>query len=72
MYDITLFKLSSPATYTDRISPVCLPATCDVFSGGEKCVITGWGYTNVATQTLPTKLQQAALPLLTTTECQKY
>nr|DBA29546.1 TPA: hypothetical protein GDO54_009768 [Pyxicephalus adspersus] len=70
--DITLIKLSSPATYNNRVSPVCLAAGADVFNGGERCVTTGWGYTNAAIQVTPAKLQQVALPLLTNTECQRY
>ncbi|XP_040189612.1 chymotrypsinogen A-like [Rana temporaria] len=70
--DITLIKLATPATYTNRISPVCLAASADVFNGGERCVTTGWGYISASTQTTPSKLQQASLPLLTTANCQSY
>ncbi|XP_040188645.1 chymotrypsinogen A-like [Rana temporaria] len=70
--DITLIKLATPATYTDRISPVCLAATADIFKGGERCVTTGWGYTSAAVQVTPSRLQQASLPLLTTANCQSY
>ncbi|CAI9618993.1 unnamed protein product, partial [Staurois parvus] len=70
--DIALIKLSSPASLNDRVSPVCLAASSDVFNEGERCVTTGWGYTNAATQASPAKLQQVSLPLLTNTECQKY
>ncbi|CAI9598469.1 unnamed protein product, partial [Staurois parvus] len=70
--DIALIKLSSPATLNDRVSAVCLAASSDVFSGGERCVTSGWGYTNAATLAKPAKLQQVALPLLTNPECQRY
>ncbi|PIO11856.1 hypothetical protein AB205_0136800 [Aquarana catesbeiana] len=70
--DIALIKLSSPATLNDRVSPVCLAASSDVFNGGERCVTTGWGYTNAATLASPDKLQQVSLPLLTNTQCQRY
>ncbi|PIO35919.1 hypothetical protein AB205_0201160, partial [Aquarana catesbeiana] len=55
--DIALIKLSSPATLNDRVSPVCLAASSDVFKEGE---------------TEPAKLQQVSLPLLTNTDCQRY
>ncbi|XP_069821368.1 chymotrypsinogen A-like [Dendropsophus ebraccatus] len=71
-YDITLLKLSSPATITARVSPVCIAASADVFSAGERCVTTGWGHINGVAQTRPSKLQQVALPLLTNTDCQKH
>ncbi|XP_077334445.1 chymotrypsinogen A-like [Lithobates pipiens] len=70
--DITLIKLATPATLTNRVSPVCLAATADAFNGGERCVTSGWGYTNAAAQTKPAKLQQVALPLLSNTQCQTY
>ncbi|XP_077334448.1 chymotrypsin A-like isoform X2 [Lithobates pipiens] len=70
--DIALIKLSSPATLNDRVSPVCLAASSDVFNGGERCVTTGWGYTDAATLASPDKLQQMSLPLLTNSQCQRY
>ncbi|MEE6516669.1 hypothetical protein FKM82_026329 [Ascaphus truei] len=49
--DVLLVKLSSPAVYTARVSPVCLAASRDGFSVGFKCVTTGWGYTNPTSKT---------------------
>ncbi|RXM36045.1 Chymotrypsin A [Acipenser ruthenus] len=43
--DITLLKLSSPATMSTTVSPVCLAQSSDVFPGGMLCVTTGWGLT---------------------------
>ncbi|XP_077334447.1 chymotrypsin A-like isoform X1 [Lithobates pipiens] len=70
--DIALIKLSSPATLNDRVSPVCLAAFSDVFNAGERCLTSGWGYTDAATKAKPAKLQQTALPLLTNSQCQRY
>ncbi|CAJ0944155.1 unnamed protein product [Ranitomeya imitator] len=70
--DITLIKLASAASLDSRVSPVCVAATADVFNGGERCVTTGWGYVNAASQVTPSKLQQVSLPLLTTSDCQRY
>uniref|UniRef100_A0A8C5WE19 Peptidase S1 domain-containing protein n=1 Tax=Leptobrachium leishanense TaxID=445787 RepID=A0A8C5WE19_9ANUR len=70
--DITLIKLSSAVTQNNRVSPVCLAATSDAFNGGERCVTTGWGYVDASSRLTPLKLQQVALPLLTTSECQRY
>ncbi|PIO35915.1 hypothetical protein AB205_0201120, partial [Aquarana catesbeiana] len=44
--DIALIKLSSPVTLNDRVSPVCLSASSDVFKEGESCVTSGWGCIN--------------------------
>uniref|UniRef100_A0A8C3XPA7 chymotrypsin n=1 Tax=Chelydra serpentina TaxID=8475 RepID=A0A8C3XPA7_CHESE len=70
--DITLLKLATPANMTDRVSPVCLPAATDNFPGGLTCVTTGWGLTDPSAQNTPDQLQQAALPLLTNTQCKTY
>ncbi|XP_063293443.1 chymotrypsinogen A-like [Pelobates fuscus] len=70
--DITLLKLSSVATFNNRVSTVCVAASIDVFNRGERCVTTGWGYINASSQLSPSKLQQVSLPLLSNTDCQKY
>uniref|UniRef100_A0A8C5X0R5 chymotrypsin n=1 Tax=Malurus cyaneus samueli TaxID=2593467 RepID=A0A8C5X0R5_9PASS len=44
--DITLIKLATPAQFSDRVSPVCLPKATDEFAGGMTCVTTGWGLTD--------------------------
>ncbi|XP_076863233.1 chymotrypsinogen A-like [Brachyhypopomus gauderio] len=70
--DITLIKLASPAQLNPRVSPVCLPEASDDFPGGMKCVTTGWGLTRYNAIMTPPRLQQAALPLLTNTNCQNF
>ncbi|MEE6510829.1 hypothetical protein FKM82_031097, partial [Ascaphus truei] len=70
--DVLLVKLSSPAVYTARVSPVCLAASIDDFSAGFKCVTTGWGEINAITRQYPNKLQQVSLPLMSYFQCQKF
>ncbi|XP_053550744.1 chymotrypsinogen 2 [Bombina bombina] len=71
--DITLIKLDSKANIKDAtVSPVCLAETTDNFSGGMRCVTTGWGLTDSTANQTPARLQQAVLPLLTNTECKTY
>ncbi|XP_064414867.1 chymotrypsinogen 2-like [Latimeria chalumnae] len=80
-YDIALVKLASPAALTNYVSPVCLPDPTDYFPPGMLCVTTGWGLisTSVCTCMLffisefipPYNLQQAALPIVSTPDCQK-
>uniref|UniRef100_UPI00398EACA0 chymotrypsin B-like n=1 Tax=Pristiophorus japonicus TaxID=55135 RepID=UPI00398EACA0 len=70
--DITLVKLSSPATFNARVSPVCLARANDNFSAGKLCVTTGWGLTRSNAYGTPCILQQTSLPLLSKTQCQKY
>ncbi|KFW75844.1 Chymotrypsinogen 2, partial [Manacus vitellinus] len=70
--DITLIKLATPAQFSDRVSPVCLPQATDEFSGGTTCVTTGWGLTDSSDSETPAVLQQAALPLLTNAQCKEF
>ncbi|PIO16305.1 Chymotrypsinogen 2 [Aquarana catesbeiana] len=70
--DLTLIKLATPVTLNTRVSPVCLAATNDVFIEGQICATTGWGYINATTKTLPAKLQQTGLPIMSNANCQKY
>ena len=41
--DIALIKLSTPAKMTEKVSPVCLAESSDVFDAGMTCVTSGWG-----------------------------
>ncbi|XP_051830616.1 chymotrypsinogen 2-like [Antechinus flavipes] len=70
--DITLIKLATPVQFSDTVSPVCLPNSADDFPAGSNCVTTGWGLTKHTNSKTPERLQQAALPLLSNSECQKY
>ncbi|XP_027571925.2 chymotrypsinogen 2-like [Pipra filicauda] len=70
--DITLIKLATPAQFSDRVSPVCLPKATDEFAGGTTCVTTGWGLTDSSDSETPAVLQQAALPLLTNAQCKEF
>ncbi|XP_044059248.1 chymotrypsin A-like isoform X2 [Siniperca chuatsi] len=70
--DILLIKLASPAQMNMRVSPVCVSETSDDFSGGLKCVTSGWGLTRYNAPDTPALLQQATLPLLTNEQCRRY
>merc|ERR1739838_89461 len=70
--DITLIKLASPAQMGLRVSPVCVAETGDNFEGGMKCVTSGWGLTRHNAPDTPALLQQASLPLLTNSQCQRF
>ncbi|XP_058655403.1 uncharacterized protein LOC131554222 [Onychostoma macrolepis] len=67
--DIALLKLSSPVTFTPRISPVCLaPSTINILPG-TRCFTTGWGQT--ATTTSPEILQQTGVPIISPAVCRQ-
>lgn len=41
--DVALVELSTPITWSDYISPVCLPSSDTLFPSGMQCYVTGWG-----------------------------
>ncbi|XP_067458851.1 chymotrypsin A-like isoform X2 [Thunnus thynnus] len=69
--DIQLIKLARPAQINRRVSPVCVAETRDNFPAGTMCMTTGWGRTSDDGKTA-TRLQQAALPLLTDKKCSRF
>ncbi|XP_014885362.1 chymotrypsin-like protease CTRL-1 [Poecilia latipinna] len=69
-YDITLLRLSSPAQFSSRVSPVCLLSSSSSIPSGTKCVTTGWGRTGQTSS--PRYLQQTSLPLLSPAQCRNY
>ncbi|XP_039112368.1 chymotrypsinogen B [Hyaena hyaena] len=70
--DITLLKLATPARFSRTVSAVCLPSESDSFLPGTLCATTGWGLTKHTNAQTPDRLQQAALPLLSNTDCKKF
>ncbi|XP_058499899.1 chymotrypsin-like elastase family member 2A [Solea solea] len=61
--DIALIKLSSPVTFSDTITPACLPDQGVVLSHGSPCYVTGWG--RLSTDGPPADiLQQVLLPVV--------
>uniref|UniRef100_A0A8C6QSH6 chymotrypsin n=1 Tax=Nannospalax galili TaxID=1026970 RepID=A0A8C6QSH6_NANGA len=70
--DITLLKLAKPAVFSDTVSAVCLPSADDDFPAGTLCATTGWGKTKYNALTTPAKLQQAALPIVSSADCKAY
>ncbi|XP_055477605.1 chymotrypsinogen B2 [Psammomys obesus] len=70
--DITLLKLATPAQFSETVSAVCLPSANDDFPAGTLCATTGWGKTKYNAAKTPDKLQQAALPIVSTAECKQF
>uniref|UniRef100_A0A3B3Z1S3 chymotrypsin n=1 Tax=Poecilia mexicana TaxID=48701 RepID=A0A3B3Z1S3_9TELE len=58
-YDITLLRLSSPAQFNSRVSPVCLLSSSSSIPSGTKCHCNGFGV-------------QTSLPLLSPAQCRNY
>ncbi len=76
--DIALLRLRRPVTFTDEISPICLPSRKvaeALMTEGYKGRVTGWGNLketwNPAARNLPTVLQQIHLPIVDQDICRK-
>jgi len=66
--DIALLKLSTPVLFNKYVKPVCLPT--EEVDPGTDCYITGWGKVQHPGSMFP-KLQQAVLPVVSNTDCEK-
>ncbi|XP_078695303.1 chymotrypsinogen B-like [Branchiostoma floridae x Branchiostoma belcheri] len=71
-YDICLLKLATPAQFNTNVHPVCMAASGDdaSFPAGMSCYTSGWGKTSASSSTTPDILQQAMIPLISTSSCQ--
>jgi len=70
--DVSLLKLSRTITFTNSISPVCLPFNYanDEFSG-TTVTASGWGTTTQG-GSVSNVLKEVDLPVLTTAQCSEY
>ncbi|XP_068610699.1 serine protease 27 [Brachionichthys hirsutus] len=69
--DLALVELSSPVTWSDFVSPICLPSSGTLFPGGMPCYVTGWGNIrdNVPLPGVGT-LQEVQVPIISQSSCQ--
>ncbi|XP_068581702.1 serine protease 33-like [Cebidichthys violaceus] len=68
--DISLLKLSSPVTFTNYISPVCLAAPGSSFHNGTDSWVTGWG--NIGSGValpFPQTLMEVEVPIVGNRQC---
>ncbi|KAG8504985.1 Chymotrypsinogen 2 [Galemys pyrenaicus] len=70
--NIALLKLATPAHFNNNVSSVLLPPIYDDFTPGTMCTIIGWGLTKLNDRTIPGKLQQATVPILSKPLCRRY
>ena len=68
--DIGLIKLSRAATLSDRVSPICLPKSTDLYPPNENCVVSGWGTMSFG-GILPTTLRKVVVPLVSNPICNR-
>lgn len=69
-FDIALLQLDTPIKYAGNILPVCLPSRNIQFEDQVGLVI-GWGRTELS-ETNATILQKVSLPILNSTDCQRW
>ncbi|XP_053575647.1 ovochymase-1 [Bombina bombina] len=69
--DISLLELTTPLTFDDSVSAICLPEKNDSFTNAD-CLIAGWGSINPYRKEYPTYLQQAKVPLVSNTACKSH
>ena len=74
-HDMALISLTKAITYSDSISPVCLPdSSSDSPEAGSKVVVSGWGQTNpekTMTPTFPSTLQYVVLDVIPMAKCKE-
>ncbi|KAM9426799.1 serine protease 27 [Pholidichthys leucotaenia] len=69
--DVALVQLSNPVTWSDRVHPVCLPASGILFPGGMMCYVTGWGNIREEVPLLGVgTLQEVGVPIISQSSCQ--
>lgn len=66
-HDIALLRLRKKVPFTKTISPICLPKDSKD-PAGKVATVIGWGRTSEG-GTLPGKLQQVNVPILTVNQC---
>ncbi|XP_021017056.1 chymotrypsin-like elastase family member 3B [Mus caroli] len=69
--DIALVKLSRSAQLGDAVQLACLPPAGEILPNGAPCYISGWGRLST-NGPLPTKLQQALLPVVDYEHCSRW
>lgn len=67
--DMALVKLKHPIKFTPFVHAVCLPDTSVHFKPGHECFLSGWGITDVETQSNVNTLRQVKLPLVSQDVC---
>ncbi|XP_047464925.1 serine protease 27-like [Mugil cephalus] len=69
--DLALVELSSPITWSDHASPICLPTASTLFPSNMFCYVTGWGNIreDVPLQGIGT-LQEVQVPIISQSSCQ--
>ena len=66
--DYAILRLANPVTFTNEVSPACLPADLSATFAGVLATVTGWG-TLSSGGNQPTSLQEVGVTVTTNAEC---
>jgi secreted trypsin-like serine protease len=66
--DYAILRLANPVTFTNEVSPACLPADLSATYAGVLATVTGWG-TLSSGGNRPTAMQEVDVTVTTNTEC---
>ena len=66
--DYSILTLAQPVTFTDKVSPACLPSDGTQDYAGQEATVIGWG--NKEDGSRPSVLQEANVTVITNKECQ--
>ena len=64
-YDFSILTLAEPVTFTDKVSPACLPSDVSQDYAGQEATVIGWGYT----PSRPSVLQKANVRVISNKDC---
>lgn len=68
--DVALLQLREEIEYSDDVQPICLPNGQEP-AHGQRCHITGWGYTHGKGEVLSHHLRHATIPMINFGQCRK-
>ena len=63
--DFSILTLAEPVTFTDTVSPACLPSDVSQDYAGQEATVIGWGYT----PSRPSVLQKANVRVISNKDC---
>ena len=66
--DYAILRLANPVTFTNEVSPACLPADLNATYAGVLATVTGWG-TLSSGGNQPNALQEVDVTVTTNAEC---
>jgi len=70
--DIAIIKLEQPVTFSKTIQPACLPPFGQAVPANDYAVVAGWGTMAEGKFSLPDKLLQVSVPVVTDSTCKRY